>query len=269
MDKYAVIGSPISHSKSPLIHHMFAKQCSQSLVYERVEGSLDKFEDEIRQFFSVPDNKGLNVTVPFKERAFAMCDVLSQRAEMAEAVNTLWARDGLLYGDNTDGCGLVTDLQNNHMVSLRAKRVLILGAGGAVKGVILPILEQQPKSITIANRTFAKAQAIVGRYNNRADLKAAEFGDLSGPFDLVINGTSASLSGEIPKLPEGIMSSNTDVYDMMYGDGQTVFNQWAQNLGVRHTMDGLGMLVEQAAEAFRIWRGVKPDTAECIAIMRV
>lgn len=268
MDRYAVIGAPIAHSKSPMIHSMFAEQCGQVLSYDRIEGSLEHFEDEVRRFFSDDANKGLNVTVPFKERAFAMCEKLSERARMAEAVNTLWMEEGKLCGDNTDGCGLVTDLQCNHKVSIKGKRVLILGAGGAVKGVMLPILDAEPESVMVANRTFAKAEALVGRYKERANVQAADYSDLSGVYDLVINGTSASLSGEIPNLPEGILSPKTDVYDMMYKDGLTAFNAWAVEAGVEHTMDGLGMLVEQAAEAFRIWRGIKPETIECIAALR-
>ncbi|KZY68272.1 shikimate dehydrogenase [Oleiphilus sp. HI0071] len=275
MDRYAVIGNPIKHSKSPEIHAQFAAQTSQSLVYERIEGCLDAFEDNVRAFFSSPSNKGLNVTVPFKERAFAMCDDLSPRAKIAEAVNTLYVQAGRLVGDNTDGCGLVTDIQQNYDVSLKGKKVLLLGAGGASKGVLLPVLQAQPSQLVLANRTFSKAEALVGRYSQRPEIRecgcalvARDFASLDSAFDVVINGTSASLSGELPKISPEIFSNATHVYDMMYGNEETVFNRWAKENGAGHTMDGLGMLVEQAAEAFRVWRNIRPDTSACIAALR-
>ena len=275
MDRYAVIGNPIKHSKSPEIHARFAEQTGQALVYERIEGSLGAFEGDVRTFFSLPSNKGLNVTVPFKERAFAMCDELSARAKIAEAVNTLYMHDGKLIGDNTDGCGLVTDIQQNYNVLLKSKSILLLGAGGASKGVLLPVLQAQPKLLVLANRTFSKAEALVGRYSQRDEIRecectllAKDFGSLDSAFDVVINGTSASLSGELPKISPEIFSKATHVYDMMYGNEETVFNRWAKDNGAGHTMDGLGMLVEQAAEAFRVWRNIRPDTSACIAALR-
>ena len=275
MDRYAVIGNPIEHSKSPFIHAQFANETGEQLVYERILGRIDAFEEDVKDFFSDANNKGLNVTVPFKEKAFAMCDVLSPRAQIAEAVNTLYMKDGKLYGDNTDGCGLVRDIQENFQVSLAGKRVLLIGAGGASKGVLLPILEAGPSQLVVSNRTFSKAEQLVGRYKQRpeivacgAELTAESFDDLSSAFDLVINGTSASLSGELPKISSEIFSSETHVYDMMYGDQETVFNCWAKDSGATMTMDGLGMLVEQAAEAFRVWRNVQPNTAHCIAALR-
>ena len=275
MDRYAVIGHPISHSKSPLIHAAFSEQTKQSLVYERIEGDVDHFEDEVRAFFADAHNKGLNVTVPFKERAFAMCDKLSDRAFMAEAVNTLYMHNGELVGDNTDGKGLVRDIQENYGVRLKGKRVLLLGAGGASKGVMLPILEELPESLVIANRTFAKAEHLVGRYRDKAtfserlpSLKACPYDELDQVFDVVINGTSASLSGALPKISSKVFAESTHVYDMMYGDEGTVFNRWAKDQGAAHTMDGLGMLVEQAAEAFFVWRSVMPDTAKVIGDLR-
>ncbi|MCH2158334.1 MAG: shikimate dehydrogenase [Oleiphilaceae bacterium] len=275
MDRYAVIGNPIEHSKSPFIHAQFANETGEQLVYERILGRIDAFEEDVKDFFSDANNKGLNVTVPFKEKAFAMCDVLSPRAQIAEAVNTLYMKDGKLYGDNTDGRGLVRDIQENFQVSLAGKRVLLIGAGGASKGVLLPILEAAPSQLVVSNRTFSKAEQLVGRYKQRpeivacgAELTAESFDDLSSAFDLVINGTSASLSGELPKISSEIFSSETHVYDMMYGDQETVFNCWAKDSGATMTMDGLGMLVEQAAEAFRVWRNVQPNTAYCIAALR-
>lgn len=275
MDRYAVVGNPIAHSKSPLIHTAFAEQTAQSLVYERIEGDLECFEDEVRAFFSVPENKGLNITVPFKERAYAMCDELSARAQIAEAVNTLYMQGDRLVGDNTDGCGLVNDIVCNYQTPLEGKRVLLIGAGGASKGVLLPILQAQPAELVLTNRTFSKAEALVGRYNQRPEistcsgrLTASSFDALNTPFDVVINGTSASLSGALPEISVEIFSGSTVVYDMMYSDEETVFNRWARENGAARTIDGLGMLVEQAAEAFRVWRGVKPSTGECIAALR-
>lgn len=275
MDRYAVIGNPIKHSKSPQIHALFAEQTAQALVYERIEGSIEGFEDDVRAFFSNSSNKGLNVTVPFKERAFRMCDELSPRAAIAEAVNTLFMRGDKLVGDNTDGSGLVSDIQNNYGVSLKEKRVLLIGAGGASKGVLLPILEAQPAQLVLTNRTFSKAEALVGRYKQRPEIQACasellalDFESLDTAFDVVINGTSASLSGELPKISAEIFSDATHVYDMMYGNEETVFNRWARENGAGHTMDGLGMLVEQAAEAFRVWRNIRPDTSACIAALR-
>jgi len=275
LDRYAVVGNPIGHSKSPLIHASFAEQTAQALVYDRIEGDLDAFEEGVRTFFREPSNKGLNVTVPFKERAYAMCDQLSARAQIAEAVNTLYMSDGRLVGDNTDGCGLVNDIEQNYHAPLSGKRVLLIGAGGASKGVLLPILQAQPLELVLTNRTFSKAEALVGRYSERpeilecnAKLRAASFDALNSSFDVVINGTSASLSGTLPDISIEIFSASTLVYDMMYADEETVFNRWARENGAARTIDGLGMLVEQAAEAFRVWRGVKPDTGECIAALR-
>ena len=232
MDRYAVIGNPVSHSKSPQIHKAFAEQTGERLIYEKITGDLDGFESDVQEFFENPNNKGLNVTVPFKERAFAMCEELTLRAAMAEAVNTLFYRDGRLVGDNTDGCGLVTDLQQNYGVALEDKRVLLIGAGGASKGVVLPILEANPKSLVVTNRTLSKAEQLVGRYKGTAELSkyenkvfAASFDALEEAFDVVINGTSASLSGELPKISPAIFSGSTYVYDMMYGDQETVFNR--------------------------------------------
>jgi shikimate dehydrogenase len=275
MDRYAVIGSPISHSKSPVIHSCFAEQMEQDMVYDRIEGNIDLFEQDVRSFFSQSGNKGLNVTVPFKERAFAMCDQLSARAQTAEAVNTLYMADGKLVGDNTDGCGLVTDLTENHGVALHAQRILLLGAGGAVKGVLQPLMAQSPSVLVVSNRTFSKAEALAGRYNAMAKelnlsgrVEASPLEQLNTPFDVVINGTSASLSGELPAISAEVFAATTTVYDMMYGDSETTFNLWARHQGAGKTLDGLGMLVEQAAEAFRLWRGLKPKTDACIKLLR-
>jgi len=267
LDRYAVVGNPISHSKSPLIHKMFAEQTGQNLSYDKIEGGRDTFEQEVSKFFEAEENKGLNVTVPFKERAFAMCELLTDRAQAAEAVNTLYLKGRKLVGDNTDGCGLVTDIQDNYGFSLEGKRILLIGAGGASKGVILPILEARPEQLVLSNRTFSKAQELVEKFD-RKDFQASSFEALNAPFDLVINGTSASLSGNLPEISPTIFSSKTWVYDMMYGSEMTVFNRWAHESGAATVMDGLGMLVEQAAEAFFIWRGVRPDTGLVLQSLR-
>lgn len=267
MDRYAVIGNPVSHSKSPLIHKAFSEQTGERLSYEKIEGGLGSFESDVRDFFTKPNNKGLNVTVPFKERAYALCDELTPRAKAAEAVNTLYLNNGDLVGDNTDGRGLVVDLEQNYGVALRDKRILLIGAGGASKGVMLPLLEANPERLVVTNRTLSKAEQLVGRYKGNPDFPeygekvfSESFDALDESFDVVINGTSASLSGELPKISPAIFSDSTYVYDMMYGDQETVFNRWAIRCGAKQTMDGLGMLIEQAAEAFRVWRNIMPDT---------
>jgi len=267
-DRYGVVGNPINHSKSPLIHAAFARATGQDLVYERIESPLDGFATTVREFFNA-GGAGLNVTVPFKQEAWELADQRTDRAEMAGAVNTLFRdQSGQLWGDNTDGPGLVCDLTENHGVALKGTRILILGAGGAVRGVLAPILEQQPASVTIANRTQAKAEALCEHFAGEIPLNAVTFTDLSGPFDLIINGTSASLHGELPPLPDGLVTAGTCSYDMMYGPDITVFNRWARDQGAERTLDGLGMLVEQAAESFWIWRGVRPPSAPVIAQLR-
>lgn len=267
MDQYAVVGNPIVHSKSPLIHSLFAQKTEQKLEYKKIEAPLDGFALVVKQFFE-HKGKGLNVTVPFKEQAWALCEVLSARARLAGAVNTLYRNEsGQLYGDNTDGIGLVNDLKNNG-VQLQGKKILIIGAGGAVRGVLQSILSESPKSLVITNRTLAKAEALVEVFSDYSGLSSQAYAELSESFDLVINGTSASLSGELPNISELIFSSTTDVYDMMYSKDDTVFNAWAKKCKARAVYDGLGMLVEQAAEAFKIWRGVRPDTKEVIQLLR-
>ena len=275
MDRYAVIGNPVSHSKSPLIHKAFSEQTGELLNYEKIEGGLDSFESDVRDFFAKPNNKGLNVTVPFKERAYAMCDELTPRAKAAEAVNTLYLNNGGLVGDNTDGRGLVVDLEQNYGIALRDKRILLIGAGGASKGVMLPLLEANPERLVVTNRTLSKAEQLVGRYKGNPDFPeygekvfSESFDALDEAFDVVINGTSASLSGALPKISPAIFSDSTYVYDMMYGDQETVFNRWAIRCGATQTMDGLGMLIEQAAEAFRVWRNIMPDTQVYISSLR-
>lgn len=267
-DRYAVFGNPIAHSKSPHIHGLFAAQTQQALTYEALLMPLEGFAEAARAFFV--EGCGANVTVPFKEEAFALADELSERARRAGAVNTLQRlADGRLLGDNTDGAGLLRDLTVNAGLSIRGQRVLLLGAGGAVRGVLAPLLAEQPACVVIANRTFAKADALAALFADVGNVQACAFDALAGPFDLIINGTSASLAGDLPPLPAGVIQAgHTLCYDMMYGKEPTAFNRWAAAHGAARTLDGLGMLVEQAAEAFTLWRGVRPDSAPVLAALR-
>ena len=269
MDRYGVFGNPIGHSKSPLIHRLFAAQTGQQLSYEALLAPLDDFPGFARSFFV--EGKGANVTVPFKEQAFQLADALSDRARRAGAVNTLMKReDGSLLGDNTDGAGLVRDLTVNAGCELRGKRILLLGAGGAVRGVLEPLLAQQPAVLVIANRTVAKAEQLAGEFADLGPLVASGFDWIDAPVDLIVNGTSASLAGELPPIaPSLIAPGHTLCYDMMYARQATAFNQWAAEQGAARTLDGLGMLVEQAAEAFYLWRGVRPDSAPVLAQLRL
>lgn len=267
-DLYAVFGNPIGHSKSPDIHNAFAEQTGEDLFYKAILAPLDGFEDEVRRFVS-HGGHGLNVTVPFKENAYRMADEITPRAQQAQAVNTLKKLDdGRLLADNTDGAGLVRDLTVNHSVSLAGKRILILGAGGAVRGVLQPLLEEKPAEIVIANRTVSKAELLANDFAELGNVSASGFGDIEGSFGIIINGTSASLAGELPPIPESAVSHVTVCYDMMYSPKTTVFNAWAEKLGAARNIDGLGMLVEQAAEAFFVWRGVRPQTARVMKDLR-
>lgn len=263
MDRYAVVGNPVQHSKSPRIHQHFAEETKQDLSYEKILIPIGEFERYVSDFFQ-QGGAGLNVTVPFKEEAYRLCHKLSQRAKKAGAVNTLLiGKDGLLYGDNTDGAGLVRDIEKNHGVSLANKRILVLGAGGAVRGVMEPLLAAAPKSITIANRTLSKAEELAALF----DCQSSGYESLEGVYDVIINGTSASLGGEMPPLPNGILNVDSWCYDMMYGAEPTVFLKWAMSKGAMGT-DGLGMLVEQAAEAFYLWRHCRPATEPVIQLLR-
>ena len=267
VDCYAVMGNPVAHSKSPVIHTLFADGTGQNLRYKAILVDIGGFEDAVDEFFANGD-LGLSITVPFKEEAWQLAEKLTPRAEVAGAVNTLWQDDqGLLHGDNTDGAGLITDLKNNNGITIKGTRVLILGAGGAVRGVLGPILNEQPAEVVIANRTLARADALVSLFGSER-VCANDYADLPGRFDLVINGTAASLQGEMPPLPEHTIDHNTCCYDMMYGPGETVFNRWCREHGAGKTMDGLGMLVEQAAEQFALWRGVRPDSARVLDLLR-
>ncbi|MHB1351937.1 MAG: shikimate dehydrogenase [Thiobacillus sp.] len=262
-DRYAVFGHPIAHSKSPQIHAAFARQTAQDMRYEAILAPLDGFAESIARF-AAEGGRGANVTVPFKEEAFRLATRLTAHAERAGAANTLvFEADGVL-GDNTDGAGLVADLTRKLQRPLSARRILLLGAGGAARGVIAPLLEQGPAELVIANRTVSRAQRLAEPFDGR--VKACGFDALDTPFDVVINATAASLAGELPPLSPQVFGAGALAYDMMYGR-DTPFLAFARAHGA-DTADGLGMLVEQAAEAFFLWRGVRPDTAPVIAALR-
>ncbi|MCP5325932.1 MAG: shikimate dehydrogenase [Oceanospirillaceae bacterium] len=268
-DLYAVMGNPINHSKSPQIHSAFAEQTQQDLIYSATLVPLDGFEHAVQEFFRNAHGKGLNVTVPFKEEAYQLAQIHSPRALRAGAVNTLKRHeDGRIYGDNTDGLGLVADLTRNLQISLSGKRILLLGAGGAVKGVLEPLLAEKPAQIVIANRSIEKAIDLAKAFSDIGNVTGCGFAQVQGYFDVIINGTSASLQGDLPPLPSECVASHTQVYDMMYGAEPTLFMQWAKQQGAKAAYDGLGMLVEQAAEAFLLWRGVRPQTAPVMAGIR-
>jgi shikimate dehydrogenase len=271
-DRYAVIGNPIAHSKSPFIHAQFAAQTGERIEYGRLLAPLDGFAAEV-DAFRAAGGRGLNVTVPFKLEAHALAHRLSPRAAAAGAVNTLrFDADGI-FGDNTDGFGLVRDIEVNLGVSLKGARVLLLGAGGAARGVVVPMLERGPRDITIVNRTAAKAHELVAQFEGAA----AEAGCLLDgggpqaveprPYDVIVNATAGSLDASLPECDARAFGAGTLAYDMMYGAQPTVFMRHAQALGAR-AADGLGMLVEQAAESFFVWRGVRPEGAAVLAALR-
>ncbi len=268
MDKYAVFGNPIHHSRSPDIHAAFAEQTVQDLTYEPICAPLDSFAETVKTFIA-SGGRGMNVTVPFKEEAWQLANERSERAELAGAVNTLTlSASGRLHGDNTDGIGIVRDIRDNHGFDFAGKRVLVLGAGGAVRGILQILLQEHPSDVVVANRTRAKAETLADLFSAFGTINACELDNLSGGFDLIINGTAASLQGELIQLPEGLVTANTWCYDMMYSADMTPFNLWAKAQGACCQLDGLGMLVEQAAESFFIWRGVKPNTQPVIEAIR-
>ncbi len=267
-DNYAVLGNPVAHSLSPKIHSLFAAQLNHSLHYQAIEVVPGSFQEMVEKFFQA-GGKGLNITVPFKEDAFSISSLLSEIASLAGAVNTLEYHNGNITGHNTDGPGLIHDLTINHQITIKGKKLLILGAGGAVRGILGPIIQQQPEEITIANRTIVKAEKLAEIFSGNIELKSCSFSELSGHnYDLLINGTSASLKKELPPLPEGLFKDDACSYDMMYSSEVTLFQEWSRQQGVLKAYDGLGMLVEQAAEAFFIWRGVRPDTLPVLKTLR-
>jgi shikimate dehydrogenase len=267
-DRYAVIGHPVSHSRSPFIHSRFAAQTGQSMTYTTIDATPEQFEATVRQFFA-EGGKGLNVTVPHKEAALLLADELSPRAQRAGAINVLALRaGGKILGDNTDGAGLARDLLNNHRVTIAGRRVLLLGAGGAARGALAPLLGLKPSELVIVNRNVVRAQELVARFIDLGHLRAIGYQELGNdPYDLVINATAASLAGELPALPPGIVSSRSICYDMYYGRDETPFTRWALQRGCSRAIMGLGMLVEQAAESFYLWRGLRPDTASVLSAL--
>ena len=267
MDRYAVIGNPISHSLSPAIHALFARAAGERLSYEAMLVPLGEFASEARRFFA-QGGAGANVTLPFKVDAFELADVASERAALAGAANFLAQRDGRLHADNTDGAGLVADLTRNLAQDLRGRRVLLIGAGGAARGVIAPLLELSPASLVVANRTVDRARELQRRFAARGPIDAVALDAIpAGAFDIVINATSTGTRGEALAFPPHALAAASFAYDMAYGPAALPFIAQARARGVR-TSDGLGMLVEQAAESFLLWRGVRPDTAPVLAALR-
>ena len=267
-DLYAVFGNPIAHSKSPAIHAAFAASTGQDLAYEARLAPVDGFATAIAAFVAA-GGKGANVTVPFKEDAFRLATRLSERAARAGAVNTLAFSGGEIFGDNTDGAGLVRDITVNLGCALVGKRILLLGAGGASRGVIAPLLAEAPAALVIANRTAAKAEVLAAAFADMAPVEGGDFARYAGcSFDVVINATSASLAGDSLPLPAGLFAAGSLAYDMMYGKGETPFLCLARQQGAAYCADGLGMLAEQAAEAFLVWRGIRPATGPVLADLR-
>ena len=268
-DRYAVLGNPIGHSKSPLIHSLFAQATGQDIGYTAIETPLDGFKDTVLGF-RAGGGRGLNVSLPFKLQAFEIATEPSERARLAGAANCLKFDGERILADNFDGVGLVNDLQNNLGCLLAGKRVLLLGAGGATRGALLPIAAQRPALITVANRTADKAHALKRGFAAHAQLQSGGFDDLAGQsFDVVINATSTGLTQEALPLPEGVFAPGAIAYEMVYGKGLTPFLRQAQAAGVSTVADGVGMLVEQAAEAFAWWRGARPETGPVIQRLTV
>lgn len=274
MSKYAVLGNPVNHSKSPQIHRLFAEQTQQQMSYSAIPLEESEFEAFVSDFFG-QGGGGLNVTVPFKGNAFALAASCSPRAELAKAVNTLFLDErGDICGDNTDGIGLLTDLKRNNAVEIADRQILILGAGGAVRGVLAALVHEQAAGVCIVNRTAAKADLLRDEFQALLSVESMSFDALRAAaasgrrFDLIINGTAASLQGEMPALDGRLLAPGCCCYDLMYAAGDTPFVAWAKANGAGLSLDGLGMLVEQAAEAFALWRGVRPETAPVIAELR-
>ena len=267
-DEYGLFGYPVQHSWSPFIHGLFARQTAQDMTYHLFESTPERFRSDVLDFFS-RGGRGINVTLPHKRAAADLVNELTPRAERADAVNTVVRRDELLVGDNTDGAGLLADLRRNLHLRWEAPRILLLGAGGAARGSLEPLLSLEPSLLVIANRTADRAEALARQFGMLGNLAGCAFGDVvREPFDLIVNATSASLRGEVPLVPIDVVGPATTCYDMAYGVGDTAFVAWAKRLGAAHAEQGWGMLVEQAAEAFHVWRGVRPDTAPVLELLR-
>lgn len=268
-DRYAVLGNPVAHSKSPLIHAAFARQLGHKIEYSAIYVDIGGFAQALGNF-EAAGGKGVNVTLPFKQEAYALCDEISSRAHLAQAVNTmLFKGGGKRYGDNTDGVGLVRDIVQNHHGRIAARSVLLLGAGGAAHGALGPLLEEKPARVVIANRTPDKALELARAFRSLGAVEGGSYEALQGQqFDLIINATSASLQDTVPPLPDGALAPGGWCYDMMYASTPTAFVRWGNAHGAAKSLDGLGMLVEQAAESFYVWRGARPDTAPVIESLR-
>jgi len=264
------MGYPVSHSRSPVIHRLFALQTDQNIQYELLQVTPEKLAVAVRQFQRT-GGKGLNITVPHKRAVTELVDHISDRARTAGAVNTLSFIDGEIHGDNTDGIGLLRDLVVNLGVELDGANVLILGAGGATRGIVGPLLEMEPSALRIANRTLGRAQAIVDNFKNLGPVSACRFNavPVTKPYDLIINATSAGVKGETPPYPVAAVTAGTFCYDLSYGLSPTPFSVWAREHGAAASVMGWGMLVEQAAESFHIWRDVMPDTVPVLKQMSI
>ena len=270
IERYGVMGYPVSHSRSPVIHRLFALQTGQQIQYELLQVAPEKLEQAVRQFQRT-GGKGLNITVPHKSPVSRLCDQLSERASTAGAVNTLAFQDNEIFGDNTDGIGLLRDLAVNLGINLEGASILVLGAGGATRGITGPLLEMLPKSLVIANRTLDKARVIADQFSSSGPITACRFDavPVTEPYDLVINATSAGMKGKSVPYPRAAITENTFAYDLSYGLQPTPFSVWAREQGAARSVMGWGMLVEQAAESFHIWRGIRPDTGPVLKQMSI
>ncbi|MGD8340559.1 MAG: shikimate dehydrogenase [Gammaproteobacteria bacterium] len=263
--RYALVGHPVSHSRSPLIHQLFARQTGEKLTYELIDALPEQFETAVLGF-SAAGGRGMNITVPYKEAAFDLCRTHGEEAKAAGAVNTITFRAGGLHGDNTDGTGFIRDLCSNQEQEISGNRLLILGAGGAARGIIGPILAQKPESLVVANRTIERAESLLKFFDSPEVFSICSFDELEdvGPFDIVINATSAGLKGEQPPFPGSLVGPDTFCYDLAYSLKATPFVTWAQANGAVNAVQGWGMLVEQAADSFEIWRGKRPNTRQIL-----
>lgn len=264
-DRYALVGHPVAHSRSPLIHELFARQTGESITYELIDAPPAEFETAVLGFRAA-GGKGLNVTVPHKEAAFELAGPVGDEASLARAVNTLSFTGNEIRGDNTDGIGFMRDVTVNQQWTIAGKRLLVLGAGGAAKGILGPLLADEPAALVLANRTLERAEALARQFEPRGEIEVRSFDDLAdaGAFDIVVNATSAGLKGEQPPFPAAIVGIRTCCYDLSYGLRDSPFVLWARGHGAAHAVQGWGMLVEQAAESFRIWRGHAPDTSSIL-----
>ena len=270
IDRYGVMGFPVSHSRSPIIHRLFAIQTRQDLQYELLQVAPEKLDTAVSQFQRT-GGKGLNITLPHKTEVLRLVDDMSERARSAGAINTLTFKDGGIVGDNTDGIGLIRDLNTNLGLQIKGTNILVLGAGGATRGILAPLLELEPAGITVANRTLSRASDLAEHFSASGKLSACRFDEISSSreYKLVINATSAGVKGETPPYPEPAIGPGTCCYDLSYGHTPTPFAEWAAQHGAASAVMGWGMLVEQAAESFYIWRGIRPDTKEVLKQMSI